>query len=417
MSRIQLATVKSRRQITKSLLRVLGFCFITTAATSSWAQFQSPQERAHYMYKRLTGTGAAADNPIIAQMAAEIAAGRAKAAAALVTQNASQFYDVVVRDLFAQLSARDELVTTPLNDFIATGVGVVRDDLDARELLTGNYYYRAADGTPNVDQRVLEAIVNSNTHYAGANETGGIAPQRLSLKAVLVKQTPQVFNNNNAVAPLPDTAGLLTTRGFMSEHASAGTNRRIVEFTFREFLCIPITQWADSSSPDQMVGRDVDRFPGGVNQTYQTSCKGCHSGMDSLRVAFGRFNYTDRLQYTPANIQGKLNQNNNVYPQGFVTANTVFMNNSNRGVNAEFFGWDPSTLVGNGARDFGIMISKSRAFPKCMAKRVFKQVCRRDIMAAETALLESLDTSFRSSGYKMKDLFETVAARPECMGQ
>ena len=78
----------------------------------------------------------------------------------------------------------------------------------------------------------------------------------------------------------------------MAAHAIAGTNRRLVEYSFREFTCMPIDKWADASGPDTYIGRDVDRFPGGVHQKFTTTCRACHSGMDSLRGAFARYTFS-----------------------------------------------------------------------------------------------------------------------------
>jgi hypothetical protein len=400
----------------QSILRLSLACLVGAGsilpAEPVMAAFASPEEKALLIYKRLTGTGVSLDDPIIGQMAAEISAQRSKAAARLVTLNHSNFYNVVVRDMFAQMSTREELRTEPLNDFIAIGIGVVRDNLSALELLTGNYYYIVPPATPNIRNAFGAAgdnILTNNNHYAD------IVTQGLDIKGSLIKSVGQKIFANNAVVDHPDPAGLLTTRAFMLAHASAGTNRRLVEYSFREFLCVPVEGWADVSNPDNMVSRDVDRFPGGSNGVFQVSCKGCHSGLDGLRTAFAKVDFNNQVNFS-GGIQNKMNINNTVFPQGFSVTNTMFVNNAVRGANATFFGWDETTLTGTGIKQFGTMLAKSRAFPRCMVKRVFQSVCKRDPVAADDVMVNQVTDQFILNGYKMRDLFETVVSRPECIG-
>src|SRR5262249_42534089 len=55
-----------------------------------------------------------------------------------------------------------------------------------------------------------------------------------------------------------------------------------------------------------------------------------------------------------------------------------------------------------------------KAFPFCMAKRVFKKICRRDPVSAEMQALSAMGEKFESSGYRLRWLFEETAIQPGC---
>src|SRR5262249_12462320 len=150
-------------------------------------------------------------------------------------------------------------------------IGVARDDLDARTLLTGDFTYAA---TQRPDLPKPSAI--DNNHYLALDQ------KRSNLKTDLVRIVPQR-------ADILDAAGLLTSRAWAESHFKMGTNRRAVEYAFREFLCTPITTWRDTGLPDDRIRRDVDRNPGGNPATFQGVCRSCHAPMDAMAGAFARF--------------------------------------------------------------------------------------------------------------------------------
>ncbi|MEK7357203.1 MAG: hypothetical protein AAB250_12190, partial [Bdellovibrionota bacterium] len=264
------------------------------------------------------------------------------------------------------------------------------------------------NGTQQVRANVLNDIVNSNNHYADLQTRG------FSLAAVLVKVPGQPINVNNAAADIPDPAGLLTTRQWMLAHADAGTNRRLVEYTFKEFMCQPMTQWADATAPDDRVGRDVSRTPAGSNEKYLTTCKACHGQMDGLRGAFARVDFVNnQVVYTPAAVPAKMNRNQQEFPAGYVTTDASWVNYATVGKNADAFGWRSAT-TGTGMAALGAMLANSQGFSRCMARRVFTDVCKRQPASTEEALVRNLGDQLESSGYHLRGLFEIVALRPEC---
>jgi hypothetical protein len=122
------------------------------------------------------------------------------------------------------------------------------------------------------------------------------------------------------------------------------------------------------------------------------------------------------MAQNPAGIAAKYNQNASVFPGGNVVADTKFNNYANRGLNSQFFGWKGG-LSGQGMNDFGKMISQADAFPRCMAQRAFRSVCKRDPALFEQDVIKHLAQDFAANGYKLRGLFEDVAISPACMGR
>lgn len=392
-------------------------------------------QKAVLLYKRIVGVSTSIANPIINNMALAISSGTEAGwmeAAALATEE-RDFYNITVKDFAGRMSTRDETVNAPLSDFSATVIGVVRDEISAQQLLTGNFTYQADPTKAAVVSNTFQDLISSNRHYE-ALQAG-----RFDLKRVLVQKSPQLISNGSGGAvPNPNPAGLLTSRAFMQAHAVAGTNRRMVEFTFREFLCTPIEQWADAYGPDNYIGRDVDRFPGGDHNKFSTTCKSCHTGMDSLRGAFARFTFSsgviknaflmqqenlnsadeapNAMKQLPAGIASKLNHNERNFPQGHIITDDWFENTSIRGANAKQFGWK-GAMTGYGVKQFGEMISKADKFPKCMARRVYRSVCKREPASFDEPMLDRVSTDFVSDNYNLKKLFQRIAITPECLGK
>ncbi|MBK9321707.1 MAG: hypothetical protein IPM97_01920 [Bdellovibrionaceae bacterium] len=384
------------------------------------------QSNAKKLYERITGTKLPADSPLISQMANLIQQGNSLGAAKLATQDPN-FYNITVKLMALPLSTREESLKSPLTDFVAGFIGVTRDDRDARELLTGNFYYRGSGA--NVRSDIVADILNSNNHYDDLERT------RADLSTNLVRVEGQVLSTSaTTTVANPDPAGVLTSRGFMGAHALMGTNRRLVEYTFREFMCVPLNMWADTGASDLRIGRDIDRFPSGDHTKFLTSCKGCHTVQDGFRGAFAKWDFsgTGGLKNSAVHTRGdgggftiaadtrgvvnKMNKNNTVFPSGYVMIDSSFVNNAIRPANAALFGWRGNALSGTGVKDFGTVVSNSSRFSQCMAKRVFETVCRKilDETKSRDALIK-WGTEFEASGYKLKSLFESMSVKPECL--
>ncbi len=421
-------------------------------------------KKAQKLFQMLNGVATPIYNPRLKQMANLIDENRIFDAAGHAIEDGNgpdfnnpsdrtyynpSFYNIVVRDFAAPMSTRDESINTGLNDFIVTLIGNVRDNLSAKELLSGNYIYMADPLKAAVPSNMERDIVRSNLHYSS------LAAGGFNLAKVL-KKVPQKLFNGTTLVDNPDPAGLITSRTFMEAHAIAGTNRRIIEYTFREFLCIPIEKWAGGTQAgDAKIGRDIDRIPGGSATKFVQNCRSCHSTMDPLRGAFAYFtfsnNYTKNTLVVPRSsnfaddedmnhivltglrtadpgtgrlpggnshvnyVVKKMNHNDHVFDGGYVTYDNSFINESIDKESNKYFGWR-GNLSGKGAHDFGMMISQSEGFSRCMTKRVFKTLCKRDAQASEDGMIQSTAKEFEAQGYKLKFLFKKVAGFPQCLG-
>lgn len=405
------------------------------------APISAERRQAHNLYKRLTGVTTPIDNPVVVQMESLITAGNKLGAALLATKEA-QFLNVTVRDFAARMSNRDETANTPLNDMMATVIGVARDDLSAQQLLTGNFLYQADSKLASVPMDPVQDFLVSNNHYQ-ALEDG-----RFDLSKVLVKVDGQKLLNGatNNVVLNPDAAGVLTSRAFMSAHAAAGTNRRMVEYSMREFLCIPINQWADVTGTDTYVGRDVDRAPGNDINKYKTTCRACHSVMDGFRGAFAKWDFSasyvknadvmfglssnnvndnalpEVMVQDPPGVAQKMNRNKDMFPDGNPVSDNSWVNNANQGLNKDYFGWPEvpggqSTHRGSGLKSFATLVSQAKAFPRCMSIRAYRSVCKRDVTASEQAMIARVAQEFADQNYNLRELFARIAISPECLGQ
>ncbi|UXR63099.1 hypothetical protein EZJ49_08420 [Bdellovibrio bacteriovorus] len=543
------------------------------------------------------------------------------------------FLNVQVKNLSLRLSNKDESVKVPFNDFSALVVGVVRDNADFRDILTADYSYEVRGVANDTDER---------TRYINQNNYTPIETTYLDMtnKGILVKNSSQKLVRNFwdtedtqanykagpvvALGTNPEAAGVFTTRTFAERNLSGGTNRRAVEFSLKQFLCVSMAEAADSSASDQYVGRDVERFPAGDHNKYLTSCKSCHSVMDGMRGAFAKMEYVNfthggatgtyshmngdffvkqgilddynayykefvtptinnilpdlvtnqenstwfkaRVAYLvsrgqtqaaattttrntlntirdpavanalfaeyrsiaanqtvlatikanykaanyiteytanclnklgttagtaqarednflvcnldgkkelsliydfynkkltaakvadaektrllnklinkgrPANINlatpylqatGKriqfprnnfdsttgvaVKMNKGSYPYGFVVNSDNFVNNATLGSKSSFFGWrGPASAGGSGVKDFGRMLSDSRRFSQCMAKRVYESVCLKKLEATQYSTLVRLGDRFEAVGYNLKNLYTEVALDPVC---
>src|SRR5687768_2510555 len=102
---------------------------------SSWAS-SSPEEYAQLLFQRLAGRPLSLRDPRYSSVLAAVREGRLEDAASVAIEDDS-FYGVTLKTWVAQWTSREETSYAALNDLQAMIIGAVRDDLDARTLLTG----------------------------------------------------------------------------------------------------------------------------------------------------------------------------------------------------------------------------------------------------------------------------------------
>jgi hypothetical protein len=406
---------------TKAVAYAVAATWILLGPGSIERAHGASRDQALKIYNRVAGVPPSDSE--LAQMTALIQAGDYKAAARIATSS-FHFYNTNLVRWAHFLSNREETNrpkegesnAVPLNDYVATIVGMVRDSEQPGQgfdqVLYGDVIYTGATGLANV----AAFAFNSNTHYLNLGDQ--ISPANGGLD--LSKTTTLVRQSQTALRPaIPDVAGVLTTRQAGLEFFSAGTNRRPLRYALKEFMCVDPAQISDTTVPDTYVRRDVDRAPSGNSQVYLTSCKGCHAGLDGLAGAFSFFDFSNNaLAYTANQVPNKItNSANVVFAQGRAVTNDSWVNQWMDGQNAKL-GWkqDSSSRSGIGVNSLGRALAGSQQFASCMAKRAFELGCVREPGDADAADIRALANAFVGGGYKMKALFEDAAILQQCRG-
>jgi hypothetical protein len=369
------------------------------------------RRQAKRMHDRLAGTPPTPE--VLNDMASLIESNQALAAAQKIMSSspepiyqnsAKNFYNVTVKNMVTPWTNEAQTVFAPLNDYTATVIGMIRDDIDFRRVLWDDIIYIGASnlGLPTYSP-------DNNTHYEFM--------ERLDV---------DLSNTNNLVRdvqgpwtglPANAAAGVLTTRAAARAFFIDGTNRAMFRFTMMNHLCTDLEPIKDTSRSPDRVQQDVSRSPGGDSRLFMNNCVGCHAGMDPLNQAFAYYNYeysgdmdSGRLVYTPNSVQGKYLINSNNFKYGYVTQDDSWENYWREGPNS-LLGWNGPQSSGNGASSMGEELANSGAFASCQVKKVFKTVCFREPSLSE---LSTVTTQFSSNNYSMKEAFAQAAVA--CMG-
>jgi hypothetical protein len=405
-NRAQVVSARGRRAA------VAGALLLTALAASP--AHAGTNEQARRIYERIAGVP-----PSAAELASMVSAlngcggpcapgAQQLVTAAQTATSAPTFYNVTLKNMVIPWTNRDQTVFAPLNDYAATVIGMVRDDVPFNTALSADILYVVNGVSPAPSNA-------SNAHYATAEANG------VDLSTAL-KATSQSAAYGT---PTAATAGLLTTYGAESAFFINGTNRAMFRFTMINHFCTDMQTLMDTTRPTDRIRQDVARSPGGDSRVFLNTCVGCHSGMDPMAQAFAYYNFngtvvgpgtnTGTMQYTPGQVQPKYFINSNNFVYGFVTPDDSWSNRWRGGVNASL-GWDPTLPgYGNGAQSLGQELERSDAFAQCQVVKVFTAVCFRAPLDTDQAAITSIKASFKSNGYKLKQVFQQAAAA--CPGQ
>ena len=361
-------------------------------------------DQARRMHDRLVGTPPSAQT--LSDMVGLLPGDPLAAAERAMEEPA--FYNVALKNFITPWTNVDRSVFQPLNDYTALVIGLIRDERDFREVLTGDIAYVA---DPNTTPVTAPYSQFDNVHYEQIEDLGVDLsdPTKLVMTPQSTLPGSQITSN--------DAAGVITTRQAGMAFFSAGTNRRMWRFTGINFLCRDMEQLKDVSRPADRIRQDVNRSPGGDSQIFHSQCIGCHSGMDPMAGAFAYFEWDanqGRVIHTPGQVQGKYLINSNSFPGGYVTTDDRWDNFWRQGVNASL-GWRGPSSGGYGPKSLGEEVADSRAFSVCQVEKVFEQVCFRPPRdATEVQLVRDIADDFESDGYRLKTVFAHVAVH--CMG-
>lgn len=331
--------------------------------------------------------GVPAQGETLVKMVELLQSGKAQAAAMLATEHPF-FYDYKLTALFTPWSNATGDAGIVHNDMVLTMVGMVRDDVPFNQVLSAELFY------------------NTHDYEEGEFTTG------LSIKENL--QQHKLYGREHSVDNPEQISGVLSTRAFGQAFYNAGTNRRATAAVLKNFLCYEIEELRDKKTPANWVRQDVDRTPAGDPQLFHDRCVSCHAGLDALS---GWTVYYDRNNYNNGVVNPKIFKNNLLIPTNKdegrnytlpKNQNDSFTNLWTEGKNASL-GWRGKTS-GRGAKEFGEMMTRSKAFSSCMARHVYKSVCYLD--PEEGAALtkrEQLAEQFEKDNYNMRKLFAATA--------
>jgi len=360
-------------------------------------------EQARRIHERLTGVPPSDSDFILMRDA--IASGDATGAAYIAMNNVN-FYNVTLKNFAAPWTNRDQSVFVPMNDYIATVIGMIRDSdtITFDRLLWDDITYV---GRPGI---VADAPSRSNNlHYEQ------LEADQVNLRDDLQPALQSSIQN----IPTGATAGIMTSRAASEAFFVAGTNRAMFRFTLLNHMCNDMEQMHDTRIPPDRVRQDVSRSPGGDSRLFLNGCIGCHAGMDPMAGAFAYYNYDEssgQLVYDNTAVHSKYFNNDLNFPQGYRTSDDSWQNRWREGQNA-YLGFDGSLPgSGNGAKELGRELASSEAFASCQVRKVFRTVCLRgaEDLPDRTAITAIMNTFFVNKGYSMKQVFADSAVH--CMG-
>lgn len=389
------------------------FCCVIFSSTV----FASSLEQAKRLHDRIVGSPAS--EAVLNEMVALLDQGQ-PIEAAYKAMESPHFYTTTLKILSTPWTNEDQDIFYPLNDYSATIIGMVRDDIDFRQILQADITYIGKQnlGLPSYSN-------NNNNHYQALDDNF------TNLADALVSASQSSLNG----LPNSATAGVLTSRAAAKAFFKLGTNRAMLRFTLMNHLCTDLEPLKDNTLPPDRIRQDVSRSPGGDSRIFLNNCLGCHSGLDPLSQAFAYYDYqfdtnndpdaeNGAINYnasgnidptTNSRVKAKYHINRSNFPFGFFTENDQWHNYWRQGINQKL-GWD-STLSGQGAgiKSLGQELANSHAFAQCQVKKVFKTVCLRDAESnADLAQINSTTESFKQNSFQLKRVFAEVGNY--CMG-
>ncbi|MCJ8319395.1 MAG: hypothetical protein MJK12_07165 [Colwellia sp.] len=394
----------------KTLLTLILLMFSLNAQGSTL-------EQAKQLHDRISGVPA--NEMILTEMVALLDNGR-PVEAAYKAMESHHFYSTTLKVFATPWTNKDQDIFFELNDYSATIIGMVRDDIDFRQILQANTTYVGKD-----EFNLPAYNKNNNNHYLA------LEAEFINLADGLIAKNQSDLNG----LPASATAGVLTTRASAKAFFYLGTNRAMLRFTLMNHLCTDLEPLKDITLSPDRIRQDVSRSPGGDSRLFLNNCIGCHSGMDPLAQAFAYYDYdfdpindpngdSGAISYNPqgtldsttgSRVQAKYHNNATTFPYGFVTPDDQWQNYWREGANQRL-GWDPSIIgKGVGAKSLGEELANSQAFAQCQVKKVFKTVCLRDAESNEDLVqINNTTEYFKQNSYQLKRVFAEVGAY--CMG-
>ena len=403
MSNMKSTQQKLRGGARRSVLvkaTALALAIATFASVQQASADPVSRAQAKRMYDRLVGTPPTP--ALLDDLESRVAADKVAAGLYMLDKSSprsSQFYTTTLKNFATPWTNRDQTVFAPLNDYVATVIGMVRDDADFRTVLSADLVY--------IGQGISPAYSTTNNDHYVAMESNNA-----DLRVVLQSTTQSSLNG----LPPNATAGIITSRAAAEAFFIDGTNRAMFRFTLLNHLCHDMEQVHDTTRPPDRIRQDVTRSPGGDSSLFLNNCIGCHSGMDPMAQAFAYYDFDEtqsKLVFTDGQVQPKYLINSDNFKSGYITTDDHWENRWRLPGKNTVLGWagqDGTIRSGKGAKELGEELAGSDAFAECQATKVFKTVCFRSPSdQADRDQVTSSANGFKSGG-NLKRVFAETAA-------
>jgi hypothetical protein len=402
-------TLRALHRSRSAVCSALALALTVGSVSASFADYRDQAKRIHDRLAGVPPTEAVLN--VMTDMVDPSKPGTAIDAAMEAMKNPA-FYDVTLKNFVTPWTNEEQTAFAPLNDYTATVIGMIRDDVPFNQVLSADILYIG----DRSKYPALPAYSMTNNDLYEAMENQGVP-----LKDALMRTTQSAMTD----LPAGATAGIMTTRAAAEAFFIAGTNRAMFRFTMINHLCKDLEHVKDTTRPPDRIRQDVSRSPGGDSRIFLNACIGCHSGMDPLAQAYAYYDYDEtagRIVYndvgtvdpdTGDRVQGKYRINSDNFKYGYVTPDDHWSNYWRSGPNS-LLGWDTNGLGlpdnGMGVKSMGTELENSEAFARCQVQKVFKAVClRAPGDDADRAQVDLMTTSFKSHNYSMKQVFAEAA--------
>src|SRR6202453_2889535 len=222
--------------------RLVKLALAATACAGALALFGANADaqavnanQATRIYNRIAGI------PPTAAELQQMQAASSPTAAALIATNDPKFYNDTIRNMAAPWTNRDQSVFVPLNDYTATVIGMVRDDIPFNTVLSANILYTVnSPGLP-------PPSASNNNHYATAEADG------VDFSTALTQTTQTAVYGT----PAQGVSGIWTTYTGAAAYFVLGTNRAQFRFTMLNYLCHDMQLVMDNTRPTDRIRQDV----------------------------------------------------------------------------------------------------------------------------------------------------------------